>query len=481
MWRLAAVGCQAEYRHPQRPDGRFWGRAATHGVLTVARMPTQDDPPAEPDEPAREAPQRKPAKTLTEPPPHPQPQSESAASRLGATAAIGLVILPRGCPMPNSFSQLFRLQDADRTSFVLSPARDRNLYVEQDSELKSLVRLLAQEERPIGMVSGDFGSGKSHLLRAAVLHAGAAWEVHWVELSAPTGRGFFGEGGLHPKVWKTLMENAPPALFRKTATELEASLAEFGLKESNLVRAIQIAFRPLQLDGQPGKDAVQARSWLACSRTATAATARHLNLDCMFSEALSTAQLPCLYDWLADMRFRATGTRQLLVLDESNTFTAIKDAVYLRATGDVLRSLVDPDRKRLGVLWGAVLPRASRTDHPAFRQDVTSRIAARRWELRSLSEVALARKFIDGLWGKLTAEPALRPFLLDEAAIAWILEHLRELRVLYHGATRSSLAADPSRRDLLHVLDLVAQSATERDCRLITVNHLTEWLPLEGE
>jgi hypothetical protein len=97
-----------------------------------------------------------------------------------------------------------------------------------------------------------------------------------------------------------------------------------------------------------------------------------------------------------------------------------------------------------------------------------------------MAEERRARSFVDALWRQLTQQPELRPFLMSEDTMGWLMSSLRDLRLQYPGQQSVSLAADPSRRDLLQALNLLAECAVERGAKLITAELAREWLPLEA-
>jgi hypothetical protein len=348
--------------------------------------------------------------------------------------------------------------------------------------MQEAVGVGASSPRPRVVVEGDFGSGKTHLLRAALLKQERS--VVWVELSGLHARtAWAGWDGLHATLLQGPLDAWATAIGMVSTRQIDAALQHTTLKDVEDVRkALRDLLGPRSISGQPSPAQLDARAWFTASRTLTASAARKAGFSALAVEVLSPSRHAELLDVLARLawdrdkeRLGESAPRPVLVIDESNSFANLRQGSAVSGLKDWTRALVDPDRSALGVIFGVVTPKHSfGAEHPIFRTDVRSRIPTH-IVLPSLGDLDQTRQFLDALWAKVSRLQAVRPFRLKDDALRWLHQHLGSLRIHYLGIRSESLAADPSRRDLLRVLQIAGSAAAEEGIELITEADLQRW------
>lgn len=396
----------------------------------------------------------------------------SAGYTIGATAP------PLPDPM-TPFASHFALKDADRTDFRLNPQRDADAYVEGEGQERTKLLRVLEERHAVQVVDGDFGSGKTHLLHSIVQRAKETRAVVFVTLGGLQRRSDF--YAVHPLLLSELFAQLLPGVRSIGSAEIDAALAKRRLTHPDLSSALKRLLVPTM--GAESESAMQARSWLLGSRALSAAKLLPAGFGSLMREALSPDGLVRLYEVLADLYATANKRGVLLILDEGESFTNVVDPDAQESIGAALRRLVDPENDVLDFFWGLNLPKAMRATHPMLRSDVHSRIGTRHTSLGPLGSLEQTRHFVDRLWPHLTTRNSLRPFLLDSDALTFLHAQLDNLRRAFPGPGDPPLAASPSRRDLLHILTMIGQTAVNKGMKpetLITPAHIRAWFDLEG-
>lgn len=394
---------------------------------------------------------------------------ESAGEAFWSTLLPAVATAPLPTP---TFASYFRLKDGARRNFKLDPERDSGLYVDLDGAVDRLRRAL-EEEAPKVAIEGDFGTGKTHALQfVASLARGDRVRPRVPIVLSLSGFGHntgFVEG-VHRGVFEKLV-----ALFLRDGKRYEAMLSTTGLL-GDLPVAAQRALRQLQSPTPAEADA--ARAWLCASRTLTPSKALKAGYSALLAEVMQPSDLARLYVALAHAWRDQTGEELLLLLDEGEAFSRVQSEDAQASIGGGLRPLFDNTNRALGLFLGVNTPRARKGTHPMLRSDVRSRVTTHVL-LPTLQSLPLRERFVDLLWRKLAADPTSRPFMLDSDARRFIIDEVDALR---QRLLRDQQLASPTPRDLLNVLDLIAQIAWRAEAQLpLTEIDLRRWTGVARE
>lgn len=358
----------------------------------------------------------------------------------------------------SEFARYFRLKDERRTSFRLNTRVDAALFVDLDGLLPKTRKMLDGEERaPLAVFEGDFGSGKTHLLRHVerVMAPGLGFQPLYLKLSGFERRSDFYT--LHRMLFPVILEAVKPVLW-DAHRERDALFGDDRLA-TEVVHALRdLATRPID---KPAASAVQSESWLLGNLTPSQAA--KAGYPALLFQRAGPVQLVEIYKVLADFHRRATGRRLLLLLDEGESFTQVVDEDAQARIGQGFRELFDSENESIGLFLGLTTPRSRGGTHPMLRTDVRTRIGGDRYhKLTPLHTTDRRRQFMSRLWEQI-ADAGTLPFMLADDARDYVVEHLDDLRWL---SSETKMAASPTPRDLLNVLSKIGRFALDQQLGL---------------
>ncbi|UQA63385.1 hypothetical protein [Polyangium aurulentum] len=359
------------------------------------------------------------------------------------------------------FAQYFKLRDAERDDFRLSTnsPNDLRLYVDLDGSIDKVKDAL-EAQTPLLVVEGDFGTGKSHLLRYVqyILLGGEdkRFEPIYVVLSGFKRRSDF--LSVHQQIAPHIIKKATAAMQHPGPQREKRAEALEGISE-NMRRALKDLGLPGVGTDNPG--ATIAGQWLMGTSKLTSAKMSSARFTCTLFEEGGPSQVVELYKAISELHRSVFGRKLLLLLDEGESFSNVVDIDAQASIGGGMRTFFDTENKSLGFFLGLNTPRARiHGVHPMLRSDVQSRVGNRQIGLFPLASPQRRAEFMDRLWPELTEDAGRLPFLLDRAAFDLVALRLEELRQRL-ARPDDFLAASPSPRDLLHVLSDIGKNAVK--------------------
>lgn len=358
-------------------------------------------------------------------------------------------------PSVTPFARYYKLKDPERTDFRLNTSSDEDLklYIDLDNLLPLLQRELGTAA-PQFVIHGDFGAGKSHVLRYTErLLAPVRFKAVYLVLSGFHRRSDFFQ--VHRQFASSLLPLAREAL--QAPGDKVARVARLEGITDNMRQALENLAIPGM--GVPRPAAVDAEQWLSCSRGLTAARMAKAGYSRLLQEEAGPDQLVALYKAISEVYYDAFKRRILLILDEAESFTRVVDVDAQAHIGAGMRALFDTENRSLGFFMGLNTPRARLGVHPMLRSDVQSRVSARQVELRPLSSPDRVARFVSELWPKLTHDPGLFPFHLDSSGLGLVERRIDELN---RQLSPFDVQASPGPRDLLNILSHICQTAVEQ-------------------
>lgn len=393
---------------------------------------------------------------------------------------------------PTAFAKYFGLRDPGRSSFELDPRRDSELLVDIDGVWEKLNRLLESDVRakgaPKAVIEGDFGTGKSHILRKVEHHCrlpASGYVPIYVELSGFGRRSTFFD--VHKVLMRHLLEVTRAALKRfangpDARAKLMKILEDCGVRLPSASVAMLELATPTIGDVEPDK-AVAARSWLQGVRLSAAQVKIARDLQPSLFETSGPSELVGLYRALGEVEQQTSGRKPLLLIDETEAFSRVVDPDAQASIGHGIRSLFDPTNHTVGVFLGLNMPNVRRDQHPMLRPDVASRTQGNTYKLKHLNTPTRVRAFITWLWPALARDNAVPPFRLAKDAMDYLSEHLTTVRdkllgSRFDGENISYARPDPTPRDLLAVLTTLGGATIEEKAEIVDLARLNRWLAL---
>ncbi|MDC0749070.1 hypothetical protein [Polyangium mundeleinium] len=361
------------------------------------------------------------------------------------------------------FARYFKLKDAERTDFRLSTKLPEHLrlYVDLDGSLPKVEQAL-RVETPLLVVEGDFGTGKSHLLRY-VEHVLLGPDSPLVRFEPV----YVALSGFHRRSnFLSVHQQIAPEFIKKATAAMQAPGKEREKRLDGIhgiTENMRLALRDLGLPGvgtaHPG--ATTAKQWLMASSKLSGPAMAKAKFTCTLFEEAGPTQIVELYKAISDLHRSVFGKKLLLLLDEAETFSNVVDIDAQASIGSGMRTLFDSENQSLGFFLGLNTPRVRGGIHPLLRSDVQSRIGNRQLRLKPLGTAEDRSQFMERLWPGLTSDANSLPFLLERAAFDLVAHRLEDL---YRRLVRDEeqLFATSSPRDLLHVLSDIGLNAVEK-------------------
>lgn len=346
-----------------------------------------------------------------------------------------------------SFAQFFGLRDVRRTSLVLSPVHDAEIYVDMDDVLSRVREWLRGV--PGFVIYGEYGTGKSHLLQhiGQVLAPPARLHPVFVELS-----GFDRHSKFKLVHSRTMQAMEEPIL---TLLSSNRDVKTWIATQSGLNPDMKKALVALSEPQAKPEERAHLRAWIKGTGPTPSQAAR-LGLSGRLFDNVGPAELVSFWKCLGEMyqQFSPTRATLLLLMDEAAALQEVVSPEGLLDIGTGIRYLVDPSNRSIGYGFGLNLPGA-RGVHPFMRSDVESRVHSKTVQLQTLGDEKRIIRFLDGIWHLLSAGA----FFLSRDAVTFVAGHLPLLREKFGTsiATPTKTAA-PTQRDLLMVLDRIAQT-----------------------
>ncbi|HSN99587.1 MAG TPA: hypothetical protein VLS89_14935 [Candidatus Nanopelagicales bacterium] len=346
------------------------------------------------------------------------------------------------------FADFFALRDRDRESLAVSPEHDAKLFVDLDRVLPRVRDMLRGVPRLI--LFGDYGTGKSHLLRHIQdqMAPDMRYRAVYVVLSGFQRRSRFQH--VHALVMQKMEDVLIPLL--QGTRDIRGWIEARRDVDEDVRRAL------VQLADPSTKepDRARLRAWLK-GPGITTAELRRLGLSGRLVDTCGPAQLVDLWKCIGEMHQQHALDRSslLLLFDEGESIQQALSPEGQHDLANGFRALLDPDNRSLGCVFGLNLPGA-RATHPFLRTDVARRILDSTLSLQALGGPLRVRAFAEALWAML-AEPDAPP-LLDTEALAQVAQHLALLRDKL-GLTLGPPNRMPTQSDLIHVLNRLAQAA----------------------
>lgn len=369
-----------------------------------------------------------------------------------------------------AFAAYFKLKDQRRTSFMLNPEKDATLYVDQGGLLE-IARKVMQDTPPRAVFEGDFGTGKTHLLRyfEKKLAPEAGWEPIYLKLSGFKARSDY--IAMHRRLLPRFLDRVKPLIHkakdRKRLTD-ELGEKDFGM---GVIRAVDTIGHGLGFAPTPA--AIRAEAWLAANLT-TAASLR-AGYASLIQEVAGPVEFVLLYRILAAFYTEETGKKLLMLLDEGESFTRVTSQDGQAGIGQMMREFFDAENDSVGLIMGLTTPSQRGISHPMLRSDVRSRTQHYK-VLPPLASTKSRDDFLTKVWYQLTDQRELLPFMLATDAHRFVISELDRLRPLT--AEGRSLTHTPTQRDLLSVLTMIGKTAVDEKIPTpISAATLRSWFP----
>lgn len=365
----------------------------------------------------------------------------------------------------NDLSSLLRLRDPDRASLTLSPEQDAELFVDIDG-LTAVVRSWLKEQAPKGVVYGDYGTGKSHLLRfiEKKLVPERPLRPVYVELAGFGRKATFFD--VHLRVMNALLPVLESLSSRAELDDWMGSDTAGRLSTADVRHAV----KRLGDSSAPPPERALTRAWLLGTGP-TPTQARKAGFTGRLFESASAVDLGHLWQLCSELHQLAYKKRLLLLVDEGEGLQKIvhPDSLIMLYAG--IRHLVDPDNQSVGCIFALNTPEAR--EHPFSRSDVLSRVTGKSQPLVPLNTPERVARFTTELWKKVSTEPRL----LTADAMGELSRRLTAMRNAIAFEARPS-AVTPTQRDLLSVLSfLTRQAANDQRPPPYSVEDLTRWFP----
>lgn len=366
-----------------------------------------------------------------------------------------------------TFAEHLRLRDPGRESLKLSPEHDAAIFVDIDTILPDVQRQLAAIPKLV--VFGDFGTGKSHLLRhiEKEMAPASGYRGLYVTLSGFERKSRFAR--VHALVMEQL-EKVLLEVFALPGTEASLERADISID-------IKHALRKLRDPRVSSVDKARIRGWLK-GPGVTGPQASKLGFSGRLLDQAGPAQLVDLWKTIASIYKENSPKHEtlLLLFDEGESIQQLLGPEGQHELGNGFRHLLDPDNKSIGCVFGLNLP-VARGLHPFLRADVKRRFDDSKINLRAIASGDRARQFVEMLWPKLAKEG---PPLLASPAMKHVGDHLAELREQLDTAiTTNALNRAATQADLLVVLDHLARLAVETRTALpLSREVIRAWLPV---
>ncbi len=369
--------------------------------------------------------------------------------------------------MSLSFARYFKLKESERDSFRLDPNKDAALYVDLDGVISRLRNEL-NKEAPQFVVQGDFGMGKSHILRHVEHHlVGTKFRPVYLLLSGFQRRSDFYL--VHRAIINQLIPLIRSAL--ELPTDRRPNIRAQPLLSEDMCRALSnLTYK------------ASAEQWLSDSRVLTKAKAAKEGYGGTLTEKAQPADLIGLYKAISETYYQAFGQKLLLLIDEAESFARVLDPDAQASIGAGMRGFFDAENKSIGLFLGLNTPQTRGTTHPMLRSDVRSRVGDRRVELKPLNTTERIHSFIIELWPKLvdsSLKTGMGPFFLDQSALNLLENRLEDLRKQIY--PEEELAPSPTPRDLLEVLTKIGEGAVQTQQRPpLGASLIEKWFGLGG-
>lgn len=330
------------------------------------------------------------------------------------------------------FARHLGLRDQARDSLQPDPDVDVDLYVDQHHTIdRAMARF--SEVVPKLVVRGDYGTGKTHLLR--VLQSRMSpdrFRPVYVKLEA------HGPSGDTARLHDDLV----------CALEGEALLGDcVSSPPSGLEADVQHAFERLTSDP---KDPV-VRSWLL-ARGPTPTQARKAGFTARLFDFARGVRYVKIWRAFASSFKKNTGMTLVFLIDESETFQDVVHPGRAADLGVAFREIFDTANRDFGAVAGLTMPKAKRGIHPLLRRpDVASRVQDVSLDLRPPSSVEDRFGFMKTLLERLSPRP-----IFSDDGLRFLAEEAEDLliRRFAVGVTR-----DPVQRDLVKMLDHFGRTA----------------------
>lgn len=328
---------------------------------------------------------------------------------------------------------------------MLSPEADADLLVDVQG-LQKWTNGCFREETPKGLIYGDFGLGKSHLLRHIEKTQADKVRCVYVALSGFERKSTFTD--VHFRVGQPLA-----ALVEELAPRMPTGWCD----TSQLSTDARIVFQQLARPDLKLEERASLRAWILGTGP-TPTQARKLGLSGRLVEGAGPAEFVRLWREISRLHREVQGKRLVLLMDEGASFQRVGPD-GLTSLGQGYRELFDTGNQELGCFAGVNLPEAN-ASHPLGRSEVTSRLS-REWvlTLKPLVSIPETISFIHELWRQLAPG---RPALLTDEALIWVATNLRFLRARTTFDPRE-LENQPTPRDLLKLLTHIGQSGWQKD------------------
>jgi energy-coupling factor transporter ATP-binding protein EcfA2 len=367
------------------------------------------------------------------------------------------------------FAEHLRLRDPRRESLKLSPEHDAEIFVDIDQVLPDVARAL--EATPKLVIFGDYGTGKSQLLRhiQKVVAKKRDYRGLYVTLSGFERKSRFAR--VHALVMEQL-EKPLLELFELPGNDGWIERAEVSVDVKHALRQLR---NPKVLPN----DKARIRGWLK-GPGVTGPQASKLGFSGRLLDQAGPAQLVDLWKTIGRLyRENAPDQAKLLLLfDEGESIQQILGPEGQHEIGNGFRHLLDQDNDSVGCVFGLNLP-VARGAHPFFRADVKRRYDDMAINLKPIASGERAKPFVDALWPMLTAPDA--PPLLAAPAMKYVGDHLIEIRERLDTAVAEEINRAATQADLLVVLDYLAHSAVDSHVALpLSLVDVRKWLRMTG-
>lgn len=358
-----------------------------------------------------------------------------------------------------------------RVSFELSPEHDARLLIDLDGIVGWLQdRLSMGTSAPQLVITGDFGTGKSHVLRYIEQRLAPERNIRpvYFQLGAFMKRSTFFD--LHITVMDELLGIIEGNLGRV------GNVSQFLVESTSLKGDIKEAVVLLSDPSAPLKRRAMLRSWLRGTGPTPTQARSELGLSGRLFETANSVLLVNLWRAAGELQRAADGRTLMLLMDEGEAFSKMVSPDAQAAMGSGMRTLFDADNRSLGIALGLNTPTSRKGLHPMLQADVNSRLIGKQRGLSPLGDPEHVRRFLLALWTNLRG-PGSAPLLFDDEAAEMIATQLRDLRNAI--SLRSQVSSPtPTQRDLMSVLRYISELAL-RDQRQppLTRAMLASWFP----